>query len=395
MKLSLFLASRELRHDWQAAACFVAALVGVLAPLLIILALKNGAIDAMLGRLVEDPANRELIAIGTGRHDAEFFRRLSAREDVLFVTPATRSINAQANAVRNRQARKLVRKVVLVPSAAGDPISTTADVAPGVVVLSTRLADELEAAPGDTIEIRINRRLNDVVETAVRDLVVAGIIPRENYGRAAMFISVQDLVAIERFRDDTKVTTENWSQPGEMPETFASFRLYARSLGDISALEAFFDDQGVRVRPRAENVELLLSFQRNLNLLFVIISALAVTGFWAAMASNLRGAVERQRTSLSLLQLLGLTESSRRMIPVTQSVILVLGGVVITLLFVLPAIALINRFFTPDGFESIARLGPQHLLGTFVLGLMTAITASMWAVLAIKEIKSDEVLRTS
>ncbi|WP_299845569.1 ABC transporter [uncultured Roseovarius sp.] len=349
----------------------------------------------MLGRLVEDPANRELIAIGTGRHDADFFKKLTARDDVLFVTPATRSINAQANAVRNRQARKLVRKVVLIPSAAGDPISTTANVAPGVATLSTRLADELEVAPGDTIEIRINRRLNNVVETATQDVVVAGIVPAENYGRSALFIAVQDMVAIERFRDDASVTAEDWAEPRAMPETFASFRLYTRSLADISALEKNLAAQGVNVRPRAQNVELLLSFQRNLNLLFVIIAALAVIGFWAAMASNLRGAVERQRTSLSLLHLLGLTESSRRLIPVTQSVILVLGGVFITLLFVLPSIVFINRFFTPEGFERIAWLGPQHLFGTFVLGLMTAITASMWAVLAIKEIKSDEVLRTS
>ena len=134
MRLPVGLALREMRHDWQAAACFMAALVGALAPLLIILALKNGAIDGMLGRLVEDPANREIIAVGAGRHDPEFFNQMRARDDVLFVTPKTRNINAQANAVQNKSARKLVRRVSLIPSAPGDPLSTTADVASGVML---------------------------------------------------------------------------------------------------------------------------------------------------------------------------------------------------------------------------------------------------------------------
>lgn len=395
MKLPTTLALRELRHDWQAAACFVAALVGVLAPFLIILALKNGAIDALLGRLVEDPSNREIIALGAGDYDGEFFDEMRAREDVLFVTPKTRSINAQANIVRHRQTRSVERRVSLIPSAPGDPISPDADVAPGRVVLSSRLAEALNAGAGDTVEIRIDRRIDTQLETARRDVAVAGVVPPERYGRAAMFISIEDMVAIERFRDDASITPETWTDPAPLPESYASFRLYARALDDIGTLERHLTDLGKRSRLRVENVDLLLSFQRNLNLLFAIIAGLAVVGFWAAMASNLRGSVERQRTSLSLLNLLGMSEQGRRLIPVTQSVILVTSGVIITLGLVLPMLFTINRFFTPDGFEQIARLGPTHIFYTLSLGLLTAITASGWAVFAIKDIKADEVLRTS
>ncbi|MEM7710468.1 MAG: ABC transporter, partial [Pseudomonadota bacterium] len=129
-------------------------------------------------------------------------------------------------------------------------------------------------------------------------------------------------------------------------------------------------------------------------LLFSVIAGNAARGFWAAVAANLRGPVERQRISLSLLSLIGLAETGRRLIPTVQSIVLVLGGVLATLLFVFPTIFVINRVFAPDGIERIARLGLADLAGTLVLGLVTAITASFWAVKAIGDITPDEVLRS-
>lgn len=393
LRLPISLALKELRHDWQAAVCFVAALVGVLAPLLIILALKNGVISSMLDRLVDDPANRELIAVGAGDHDAQFFRVMTERPDVAFIVPATRSINAVANAVRHTQARRLVRKVVLIPSAPNDPLSPAAQVTSGAVVLSANLAEALAADTGSTLELRIERRIGDQPETAVRSLTVAGIVPAERYSREAMFIDLADLVAIEQFRDDRGITTETWAASRPLPDRFASFRLYANTLGDIAALENDLEAQGVSSRARAENVDLLISFQRSLNLLFVVIAGLAMAGFWSAIAANLRGTVERQRISLSLLRLLGLSETGRRALPAIQAVVLVFLGVFVTLICVLPALLLVNRFFTPDGFDQIAQLGPHHIFWTFILGLLTAISASIWAVSAIGSISSDEVLR--
>ena len=395
MSLPMTLALKELRHDWQSAGCFVAALVGVLAPLLIILALKNGVIASMLGRLVDDPSNRELIAIGAGRHDAAFFAGLAARDDVAFVLPATRSINAVANAVRHPDARRLQRKVTLIPSAPGDPLTPDAQVAPGTVILSATLAEQLDAGPGDSLELRIERRLGDQPETATRPMTVAGIVAPELYGRAALFVSVPDLVAIERYRDDRAVTATDWTADRPPPDAFASFRLYARALSDIAPLESALSRQGVETRPRAENVELLISFRRGLNLLFAVIAALAALGFWASMAANLRGTVERQRVSLSLLGLLGVGDFARRLIPVVQSVVLVMGGVLVTLVLVLPVLAIINRTFTPDGMDRLASLGPVDLLATLLLGIVTAVSAAAWAAHAIGDITPDEVLRAS
>ncbi|WP_231125786.1 hypothetical protein [Roseovarius gahaiensis] len=160
--LPITLALKDLRHDWQAAVCFIAALVGVLAPLLIVLALKNGVIGTMVGRLVEDPSNREILAVGAGRYDQDFFNALAARGDVEFAMPATRSINTSADAVQNMANRQLERAVPLVPSAAGDPLITAfAPVGPGQVYVSAALSEALGGLrAGAMLEILIGREID-------------------------------------------------------------------------------------------------------------------------------------------------------------------------------------------------------------------------------------------
>lgn len=66
-----------------------------------------------------------------------------------------------------------------------------------------------------------------------------------------------------------------------------------------------------------------------------------------------------------------------------------------TLALILPVLFIINHVVTPDGVDRIARLGPVDVLGTNLLGIVTAISASAWAVHAIGEIAPDEILRAS
>jgi len=393
-KLPLFLATRELRSDWLASLCFIAALVGVLAPLLIILALKNGVIGAMVGRLIEDPSNRELISVGAGTHDSTFFETFTARPDVAFMIPATRSINTSADAVRNTAGRKVERSVPLIPSASGDPlIDGEVVVAPGQVIVSQTLADTLGVGVGDAVEILIGRNVDGRSEIARTNLLVLGIVPKVRYGRAAIFISLSDLLSVERFRDDAKIEPDRWRDTQPDPPSYASFRLYAASLQDLEVLQRDLAEMSVRVRPRAENATLLLGFRKNLNILYVAVAVLAVFGFWAAMAANLRGMVERQRIAFSLLDLIGLPQQARSMIPIWQSLILVSLGILVTILVVLPITVAINGFFQSADGAFVARLGFADLGATLVLGLLTALTASIWAASAVCEITPDEVLR--
>jgi putative ABC transport system permease protein len=387
------LAIKDLRHDWQASACFIAALVGVLAPLLIILALKNGVIGTMIDRLVEDPSNRQLIAIGSNRHDVAFFSSVAAMNEVEFVVPSTRSINASADALQNVAKRRLERSVPLIPTAPGDPLLGAVEVKPGHIYVSTALATNLDFALGDEIDMFIGREIDGRQETASRSLSVAGVLPIERYAKPAAFLALEDLIAVERFRDDVTVTPENWQKPRERPSVFASFRLYVRDLNDLTRVQSMLEDRGVQTRPRAENAEVLLAFRDNLNILYFVIAIVAIIGFWASMSANLRGMVERQRISFSLLNLLGMARHARFLIPFLQSQILIVAGFLATLLIVLPAILVINVLFSNSAGELVASLDYINIAATLLLGIVTGLTASAWAVMAIGGIHTEEVLR--
>lgn len=395
MRHAVFLALREMRHEWLATLCFLAALVGGLAPLLLILALKNGVIDAMVDGLIEDPGNRELIAVGAGAHDADFFAHLAGRGDVGFAMPATRSINALANGLRNPDLRRLERSVPLMPSAPGDPLLDPGQtIPPGSAVLSAPLALSLSLAPGDQAEILIGRELDGRRETARALLTVAAVLPEPRYGRPLLLLSLDDLIAIERFRDDPSVTLEDWREARPAPASFASFRLYARRLEDISPLQAALRERGVETRPRAANAALLIGFRANLGFLYAVIAVLAIGGFWAAMAANLRGMVERQRLSFSLLALVGMRAGPRRAIPLIQALVLVGGGILLTLGLVGLLISAVNAVFARASGETVAVLGPADMAVTMLLGLAIAASAAIWAVRAIDGVGPQDVLRS-
>lgn len=391
--LPIKLALRELRHEWQAAACFVGALIGVLVPLLILLALKNGVIGGMVDRLVEDPANREIIAMGAKPYSPDFFKAISNRPDVAFVVPATRRINATATALRNPVNRNLEQGVPLIPSADGDPLFSGEAVQRGGVWISHATAQKLASLPGDKIEMLIGRDIDGEREVARTSLRVLGVVPEQNFSRQAVFISLADLLAVEQFRDDASVSAESYGQGTFAPESYASFRLYARDLQDLSGLIAEFERMGLQVRPRAENASLLLKFRDNLNWIYFFIAVIAMAGFWFSMAANLRGMVERQRVVFSLLHFVGLQHGQSSRVPVIQSVVLVGIGVILALVLVSPALIILNTSFQAPTGDVVATLRLADMLATLALGALTAITSAVWAARAVWMISCEEVLR--
>ncbi|OYU17405.1 MAG: ABC transporter [Rhodobacteraceae bacterium PARR1] len=393
MTIPLRLALRELRHDWIAALCFVAALVGVLGPMLIILALKNGVIGGMVDRLVEDPANREIIAVGTGAYDPAFFDWLGQRPDVDFVSPATRSINALADGLRSADGKKTELSVPLIVSAPGDPLLGAVPVAAGKVWITAALAEKLGVTDGGGVTMFIGREISGRQESARVELTVVGVVPSERYRRAALFLSLPDMLAVERFRDSAAITPDTWLDDITSPSQFASFRLYARDLADLEGVMQALSGRGVETRPRAENAVLLLKFRSNLDLIYGLLAVLALAGFWAAMAANLRGMVERRRLAFSLLRLIGLSGRARMVIPLLQSLMLIGCGIGLSFAVVLPVLGVLNVVVPGAESDVIATLRWRDVLGAVGIGALTAVTAAGWAMRAVAAIQSEEVLR--
>jgi putative ABC transport system permease protein len=396
MKLPFFLALRELRRDWIAAICFVAALVGVLGPMLILLALKNGLIGNMVDRLVLDPANREVIAVGAGQHDDAFFEWLAQRPDIAFVTPSTRSINGIADGLKSTDTNKAEQSVPLIVTAPGDPLLGPELTPKGTIWISVQLAQKLGARAGSDVTIFIGREIDGRQETAKAVLKVIGIVPQERYSRTAIFMSLPDILAVEGFRDSTEITPETWMSLTSIPPNYySSFRLYVQDLADLDKVISDLAAKGVEARPRAENALVLMRFRDSLNIIYVILACIAFLGFWSAMAANLRGMVERRRLAYSLLNLIGLKPHFMALIPLFQSLVLISTGIVFSFLLVVPVLALINFNFPGDFTDVVAELRIPDFKGTLLMGGLTALTAATWAMRAAACIKSEEVLRNA
>jgi putative ABC transport system permease protein len=238
----------------------------------------------------------------------------------------------------------------------------------------------------------IGRQIGGRPETVAAPLVVIGEVAATLQPRPALYVALADLLAVEVYRDRAEVTLETWREQPP-PEHYASFRLYARDLVDLAPLAAALETGGARVRPRAPNAPLLIEFRDRLDRLFLVIASLAYAGFWAAMAANLRAGVERQRIAFSLFGLLGLSGGEARAIPLIQGVVLILAGIALSLGLVVPFLGLANDVFTAGAGGMVARLDSGTILATVGLGLLTALTAGVWAAAAAGRIGSDEVLR--
>jgi putative ABC transport system permease protein len=92
---TLWLAGRDYRNEWQMSGFFILALAAVLGPMLILFGLKFGIIGSMLDNLIQDPRNREIRPIGSGRYDRVWIEQLRNRDEVAFIIPRTRAVRIE------------------------------------------------------------------------------------------------------------------------------------------------------------------------------------------------------------------------------------------------------------------------------------------------------------
>ena len=223
---TLRLASRDYTHEWQMSGCFVLALAAVLGPMLVLFGLKFGIVGGMLSQLIENPANREIRPVSSGRFDQAWFEQMRQREDVAFLVPRTRSIAATIE-LDSEQSSRIVR-AELIPSGIGDPLLPADGPLPddiNRVVLSQSAAERLQVAPGDRIDGSVTRRFDGRKERSHVELTVAGIAPATAFGRDGAFADVRLVEALEDYRDGRAVAEFGWggtqgeearSYPGEM-----------------------------------------------------------------------------------------------------------------------------------------------------------------------------------
>lgn len=237
-------------------------------------------------------------------------------------------------------------RVELVPTAPGDPLLPVGPAGTDTVVLTSSAAARLRVGAGDAVVGRLARVLNGRREGVVLALAVQAVASPSAFARDAAFVPLALAVLVEDFQDGRTGPPAALAALA-LPERaeYAGFRLYARRLEAVPALDAALQAQGIEVVSRAADVSGLLRVDRNLGLLFGLVAGLGGLGFLVSLGAGLWANVERKRVPLAQLRFLGLRAGSLRLFPVAQAAVLAALGTGAALAAALAASTVVNRVF--------------------------------------------------
>jgi putative ABC transport system permease protein len=381
-RLVVELALRDFVHERIMSACFVLALSAALLPLLVLFGLKFGIIGNLLEPLTEDPRYRQILPVGSGSYGPDWFEAMAARSDVAFIVPRTRAIAATMRLRATDSDAGRIISVELIPSAAGDPVLTGLEPPQGfdAVALSLDAADKLGVAAGDSLEGIVSRTLGGEQQTELLPLTVSTVASAAAFARDGMFVSHDLLMAVEDFRDGRAVPALGWSgaPATDAPRYFAGFRLYAGTIDDVANLREGLMNQGIDVRSRLADIQLVQALDRNLSIVFWIIAGIAAVGYGLSFGSSVWANVDRKRRDFSVLRLTGFRTRAIVWFPILQAMLTgALGWLIAAIVFFIVQAGL-NALFadTVGSGESVCRLLPVHFIIALVLTLAAASVAA-------------------
>ncbi|MDJ0993779.1 MAG: ABC transporter permease [Dinoroseobacter sp.] len=337
MRLVVGLALKDLVRDRMQLVCNVAVLAGVLVPLLVLLGVKNGVYDALIGRLLSDPAALQIDTSGNQRFTFQDADEVRSWPESGFVTLKTRSLFDFVN-VREVGGRGK-RDAILVPSGTGDPTLGGIALKEGQAVLSASLAEQLNLNKG--AEIQVITQAEDRPRQLAVSLSVAAILPTESMGGRAVLAELSVLDLIEAFYDAYALPEYGISEGRNLAQRAAEFegmRVFASDLTQLAQLQTRIEQRfNTRTEARTAEVEGVLNLGRNLDLALVLTACVAAVGLAAALVFGFWSEVARKRRVLATLALMGLSARSLWVFPLVQA--LACGGLGLLVSFALYAVA--------------------------------------------------------
>ncbi|MCU7905158.1 MAG: FtsX-like permease family protein [Candidatus Thiodiazotropha sp. (ex Epidulcina cf. delphinae)] len=393
----LWLAGRDYRNEWQMSSFFILALAAVLGPMMILFGLKFGIVGSMLDNLIEDPRNREVRPIGSGRYDQAWIGKMRSRPKIDFIVPRTRAIAATID-LKSETANRII-SVEMIPTDRGDPLLSHRTVPNDLqqLVLSNSAARKLNVKPGDEINGSLSRRFKGRSERVHVRLQVVDVARPASFARDGAFTTLHLAEAAEDFRDGHAVPPLGWSgvEDTNNTRTYPGFRLYTRSIYDVAPISDTLGELGIEVSTRAADIEIVQSLDRNLSMVFWLIAVIGLVGFSFSLGASLWANVDRKRKELSVLRLVGFRTGEIVWFPVLQSSFTALFGWLTASLIYLGVSFIINRMFTPQlaSSESVCRLLPEHFLIALTLTLGSAVFTASLAGYRAARIEPSEGLR--
>lgn len=181
VRLATRLAIRDMAYEWVLTVCMVLALAAVIAPLLILLGLREGVVGNLLDRLRHDPLSRLVtprFPLGA-TPDKLWWQALNQRAQHVIASPTTRLL-LDIDGLRDTSGR--APRVNVLPTSASDPLMVRHGLAlsrsnPRSAIISARLSEQLGLGAGAMLPVRLSRSLAQGTETVPLPLEIAGVLP--------------------------------------------------------------------------------------------------------------------------------------------------------------------------------------------------------------------------
>lgn len=392
------LSYRDYSHEWRMSGCFILALSSVLAPMMILFGLKFGIVTTMVHELVENPVNREIRPIGSGRYDDVWIDRYRQRQDVEFIIPKTRALAATIQLKSNTANRILSTE--LLATAAGDPMLAGLPSIPDdyyQVILSQSAAKKLKVNSGAEIDASLARQFQGRRERVHLPLKVIDVADPAVTTRNVAYVHLDLLIASENFKDGREVKDLGWEGLSDESagRVYPSFRLYAGSIYDVERLVSNLEKEGVRVKANVAEIATVRSIDKNLSVIFWIIAGVGALGFSFSLGASLWANVDRKRKELSVLRLVGFKGGRIVLFPVLQSLYTAVLGWLLAVLVYLVFEHLINFVLAPtlNLDRELCFLLTEHFMWALGMTLVIAIYAAILGGIRAASIEPSDGLR--
>jgi len=320
------LALHDCRHDVRTFLGLAMALAAVLTPLLILLALRAGVVDALFDRLRGTPAFVEITFEADQRIAPDRLATIERMDGVAFVAAQYRSISATVELTTDdlRSATGALRA-----SGEGDPyLADLPAPGPGQIVISRQIARDTGVGVGAALTLYLENRSTGAAYAFPME--VLGISPL----LTARFALVADIYARAADAVATGVAVPELNIAGRDASAEQSdvsrLRLFATDVEQVGPVSDALRRMGFAVSSEDAQIASILSTQRHTRLVVAFIAVLSSAGFLLGFAMSVAVNIDKKRRSLAMLSLMGIPGWSLIAFPVVQGVVVALGGLALS-----------------------------------------------------------------
>lgn len=176
---------------------------------------------------------------------------------------------------------------------------------------------------------------------------------------------------------------------------FRGFRLYAKTIDQVEPLYQKLKAQGIPVIAKLEAIRRIKILDSGLTRLFWLVAALGIIGAICVLTASLYGSVERKRSQLAVLRLLGFSRRDLFFFPVFEGLFLASFSSVLAVIGFEVVSGVINEVFKNEmrAGERICELSHWILFATLALTLLISGLSSLVGAWKTSRIDPAEALR--